>query len=105
MDFNQLIIGLAGVIASASPIVFAVIGETITERAGVINLSLNGVILLTAMAGFATAVITDSLLLGFLAGALIGALVALVIAVTSITLRQSQVAVGFVLTLMTRDLA
>ncbi|MCK6580070.1 MAG: ABC transporter permease [Anaerolineae bacterium] len=105
MEFDQLIIGLAGVIATASPIVFAVLGETLTERAGVINLSVNGMILLTAMSGFAVAATTGSVLLGFAAGMLIGALVGAVVAFTSITLRQSQVAIGFVLALMTRDLA
>lgn len=105
MDFNLLIIGLASVVAAASPIVFAVLGETITERAGVINLSLNGLILLTAMAGFAVGLQTDSVILGFLMGAFIGAVVGLIVAFTSITLGQSQVAVGFVLTLLTRDLA
>lgn len=105
MEFNQLIIGLASVVAAASPIVFAVLGETLSERAGVINLSLNGLIILTAMAGFVVALITDSVVLGFLAGAAIGALVSALLAFTSITLRQSQVAVGFVLALLSRDLA
>jgi general nucleoside transport system permease protein len=105
MDNNTIILGLAGVIAAAAPILFAVIGETITERAGVINLSVNGTILLSAMGGFAVAINTDSLLLGFLAGMVIGGLVALVVAFSSITLRQSQVAVGFVLALLCRDLA
>lgn len=105
MSTDLLLIGLAGVLASAAPVVFAVIGETITERAGVINLSVNGTILLAAMGSFAVAVVSGSLLLGFLAGMLIGAAVALVVAFTSITLRQSQVAVGFVLALMCRDLA
>jgi general nucleoside transport system permease protein len=100
-----LLIGLAGVFAAAAPLVFAVIGETISERAGVINLSVNGTILLSAMTGFAVSVSTNSLLLGYLAGAAVGALVAFVVAFSSITLRQSQVAVGFVLTLMCRDLA
>ena len=100
-----ILLGLAGVLTSAAPIVFAVIGETITERAGVINLSVNGSILLSAMAGFAVSLATDSLILGFVAGAVIGALVALLVAFSSITLRQSQVAVGFVLTLMCRDLS
>lgn len=104
MDSTTLV-GLAGILAAAAPIVFASIGETITERAGVINLSLNGTILLTAMAGFATASTTGSLFLGFLVGALIGAFVALIIAFSSITLKQSQVAIGFVLALMCRDLA
>ena len=102
---NTTLIGLAGVLVAAAPVLFAVIGETITERAGVVNLSLNGTVLLSAMGGFATAYNTGSLLLGFLAGMLIGALVAFVVAFGSITLRQSQVAVGFVLALAARDLA
>ncbi len=105
MDSELILIGLAGVLASAAPVVFAALGETIAERAGVINLSLNGKIILTAMASFAVSVETGSLLLGFLTGMAVGGLVALVVAFNSITLRQSQVAVGFVLALMTRDLA
>jgi len=105
METNTLLIGLAGVLAAAAPILIAVIGETLTERAGVINLSMNGTILLTAMGGFAVAYKTNSLLLGFLAGMFIGALVALIIAFSSITLKLSQVAVGFVLALLCRDLS
>jgi simple sugar transport system permease protein len=105
MDANALLTGLAGVLAAAGPILFAVIGETITERAGIINLSMNGTILLSAMGSFAVAYETESLLLGFLAGILIGALVSLIVAFSSITLKQSQVAVGFVLALACRDLS
>ena len=105
MDINTILVGLAGVLAGAAPVLFAVIGETISERAGVINLSMNGTILLSAMGGFAVASTTGSLLLGFLAGALIGALVALIVAFGSITLKQSQVAIGFVLAMTCRDLA
>lgn len=105
MDTNTLLIGLAGVLAVAAPILFAVIGETITERAGIINLSLNGTVLLCAMGGFTVAYKTGSVLLGFLAGMVIGALMALIVAFSSITLKQSQVAVGFVLALAGRDLA
>ena len=105
MTMEQIVIGLAGVFVATAPILFAVIGETLTERAGVINLSLNGLILLSAMASFAVAVLTQSLWLGFLTGAAVGAIVSLVVAFSSITLRQSQVAVGFVLALLCRDLA
>lgn len=105
MNDNVLLIGLAGVLASAAPILFATIGETITERAGVINLSVNGTILLAAMSSFAVALATSSVLLGFLCGALVGALVALLVAFSSISLKQSQVAVGFVLAFLGRDLA
>ncbi|HOU43012.1 MAG TPA: ABC transporter permease [Anaerolineaceae bacterium] len=102
---NTLIIGLATILAAAAPILFAAIGETISERAGVINLSANGTILLSAMAGFAVAVSTNSVLLGFITGALIGGLVAFIVAFFSISLKQSQVAVGFILALLCRDLA
>jgi len=105
MNDGILIAGLAGILFSAAPIVFAVMGETLSERAGVINLSMNGTILLSAMGGFTVSLATGSLILGFLAGAAIGALVALVVAFASIALRQSQVAVGFVLTLLCRDLS
>ena len=105
MTTEMILVGLAGVLAAAAPVLFAVIGETISERAGVINLSMNGTILLSAMASFGVAVTTDNLLLGFLMGALVGALVALVIAFCNITLKQSQVAVGFVLALICRDLS
>ena len=101
----DLTILLAGVVAGAAPIVFAALGETITEKAGLINLSLDGTILLSAMTAFAIAFETDSVLAGFIGGALVGALMALVVAVFSIYLDQNQVAVGFVLTLMGRDLA
>ncbi len=102
---DTLFVGLAGVVALSTPVVLATLGEILTERAGVINLALNGTILLSAMTGFAVAVNTDSLVLGFLAGALVGMVVALLVAFTSLSLGQSQVAVGFVLTLLTRDLA
>jgi ABC-type uncharacterized transport system permease subunit len=101
----DLTILLASVVAAAAPIVLAAVGETITEKAGLINLSLDGAILLSAIAAFAVTFETRSLMLGFLCGATVGALVAATVAVFSIYLHQNQVAVGFVLTLMTRDLA
>lgn len=102
---NTLLAGLAGVVALSTPVVLATLGEILTERVGVINLSLNGMILLSAMASFAVAVHTQSLVLGFLTGALVGAMVAFLVAFPSLHLGLSQVAVGFVLTLLTRDLS
>lgn len=96
---------LRSVIAAATPLVFAGIGEALTERSGVVNLSLDGSILLSAMAGFVVAYLSGSLLLGFAAAMLVGALVALLVAYASIALRQDQVAVGFVLTLLCGDLS
>ena len=104
MNENLLNI-LSGIVRNATPLVIASIGETITERAGVVNLSLDGSIVFSAMAGFVVALLTDSILLGVLAAMGVGALVALIIAVADIELKQDQVAVGFVLTLLCRDIA
>jgi simple sugar transport system permease protein len=105
MDDLNLTILVASVIAGAAPIVLASLGETLSEKAGVINLSLDGSILLSAMVAFTTAYISHSLILGFLAGAIAGALVAAIVGLFSIYLGQSQVAVGFVMTLTAKDLA
>lgn len=111
MDTAQLIPIISVAIATSTPLVFATIGETFTERAGVINLSAEGTILLSAMTGFAVAKTTEglgstpSLLLGFASAALVGAAIALVVAFGALTLKQSQVAIGFVLTLLCADLS
>lgn len=101
----DLTILLASVVAAATPVVLATIGETITEKAGIINLSLDGTIILSAMVAFVISFESNSLLLGFGCAALVGAAVAALVAFFSLRLGQSQVAVGFVLTLMARDLA
>jgi simple sugar transport system permease protein len=105
MDLNQLIIIFATAIATATPLVFAVVGETITERAGVINLSAEGTIMFCCMVGFAAAFTTNSLIFGFIAAAIAGALIALIVAYCTITLRQSQIAIGFVMALLFVDLS
>jgi len=102
---DQLTIDLAAVLAAAAPLIFATMGETITERSGVVNLSLDGTMLLAAMSGFAVALLSGSVLLGFGAAALVGALVALVLAWVSLRLGQSQTAVGFVLALLCTELS
>lgn len=105
MIFPDLSILIAGVIVGAAPIVIATIGETISEKSGIINLSLDGTILFTAMLGFAVSYETGSVWLGFAIAGAAGAAIAAIVAYFSIFLGLSQVAVGFVLTLMTRDLA
>ena len=105
MDSSTLLSTLALVLASSSPLVLAVVGETLTEKAGVVNLSLDGAILLSAMVGFAVAFLTGSLILAFLAAMLVGALAAGLIAFSSIVLKLDQIAVGFVLTMLCTDLS
>jgi simple sugar transport system permease protein len=96
---------LSSIVANATPLVIAGLGETISERSGVINLSLDGSLALTAMLAFAVTITTGSPLLGIGVAMLVGAFVALLIAVADIELRQDQVAIGFVLTLLAADVA
>jgi ABC-type uncharacterized transport system permease subunit len=105
METDFLLQTLSSIVAASAPVVLASIGEMISEKSGVINLSLDGSIALSAMTGFAVAFSTGSVMLGILAAMAVGALVASIIAFASITLRQEQVAVGFVLTLLCTELA
>lgn len=101
----ELLDTLNGIVFNATPLVIAGIGETITERAGVVNLSLDGSLVLSALAAFITLLATGDFFLAMLAGMIAGALIAGIVAVAGITLRQDQVAIGFVLTLLGADLA
>jgi simple sugar transport system permease protein len=91
---------LASIIFSASPLVYASVGETIGEKAGVVNLSMEGTVMLAAMTAFVTTLQTGDLILGFLAAAAVGAAFAAIIAFSSIRLRLHQYAVGFTLYLL-----
>jgi simple sugar transport system permease protein len=102
---QELINILNSIVANATPLVIAGLGETITERAGVVNLSLDGSLALSAMLGFVAAAVSGSVEIGLQVAMIAGALIALLIAVAGIELRQDQVAIGFVLTLLCADLA
>jgi ABC-type uncharacterized transport system permease subunit len=96
---------LRGIVRSAAPVVIAGQGELITERSGVINLSLDGSIMLSAMTAHAVVRNTGNLPQAVLAAMAVGAAIAFVVVFSSIALRLSQVAVGFVLTILCADLA
>lgn len=102
---DSLINILNSIVANATPLVIAGIGETITERAGVVNLSLDGSLALAAMAGFVAALTTGNPLVGLLVAMLVGGIIALIVAVADIHLKQDQVAIGFILTLLCADIA
>jgi ABC-type uncharacterized transport system permease subunit len=105
MNESELIRIFSSIVFQAAPLMIAVCGETITERAGVVNLALDGTMLMSAMTGFVVGFSTGSVWWGFLAAAAVGAFFALIVAFGSIRLRQSQVAIGFVLTLLGEDLS
>jgi ABC-type uncharacterized transport system permease subunit len=91
---------LASIVFFASPLIYAAVGETISEKAGVVNLSMEGTMALAAMTGFVSATLTGNVIVGFLAAMGVGALMAAIIAVASIELSLNQIAVGFVLALL-----
>ena len=101
MDLSAInpILLTAALMSAATPILLAATGELIVERAGVLNLGVEGMMILGAICGFAIAVESGSPLLGFLAAAAGGAVLSLLFAfLTQITL-ANQVASGLALTL------
>ncbi len=91
---------LVGTLGAATPLVLAGLGELITERSGVMNLGVEGMMLIGAIAGFATGVGTDgNMTLGLLAGAGAGVLAASLFAVLALSLAANQAACGLALTI------
>jgi len=88
---------LLGAVLSGTPVFYATLGEVIGERAGIVNLGLEGVMLMGAMAGFAVTVQTGSAAAGVAAGALTGAVFNMVFGYLVITRRANQLAAGLAL--------
>ena len=79
---------LASVLATAAPLIIAALGETLTEKAGVINLSLDGSLLLSAMVAFMVAYESGSFMLAFASAAATAAAVAALVGIFGIYLGQ-----------------
>jgi simple sugar transport system permease protein len=90
---------LAGTMSAALPLLLAGLGEQIGEKAGVLNLGIEGIMLGGAFCSFAVALASGSFGLGFAAGALAGMAVAAVFAVLCVVLPLSQIVIGIALTL------
>ncbi len=101
MDFGSInpTILIASLIVASVPIMLAAIGELVVEKSGVLNLGVEGMMIMGAISGFIIAVQTGSPLLGFLGGAVGGAGLSLVFAFLTQTLLANQVATGLALTL------
>ncbi|MCF8466378.1 MAG: ABC transporter permease [Sneathiella sp.] len=87
------------VITAATPLVFAGIGELITEKSGVLNLGVEGMMLVGAVSGFITATVTGNYFLAVAAAALAGAIMAFLFGILTLSLMANQVATGLALTL------
>jgi general nucleoside transport system permease protein len=86
-------------IAAATPLLVAAIGELVVERAGVLNLGVEGMMVMGAVSGFGVALWTGWPLVGLLAAIIVGMLMALVFAVLTQSLAANQVPTGIALTL------
>jgi simple sugar transport system permease protein len=97
MDLLQAI--LQGVIVASTPLVFAAIGEVVAERSGVLNLGVEGMMIMGAIAGFAMTLDSGSYFAGVIAAALAGAAAATVFGLLTQYLMSNQVATGLALTI------
>lgn len=96
---------MLGIIIAATPLVFAAIGELVVEKSGVLNLGVEGMMIVGAIAGFAATAETGSFLAGIVAAVLAGALIAFLFALLTQTLLANQVATGLALTMFGLGLA
>ena len=90
---------LITVIGAATPLLFAAVGELVVEKSGVLNLGVEGMMVLGAVCAFAATLTTGSAVLGILAGAAAGAAMAMIFALLTLTLLANQVASGLALTI------
>ncbi|WP_026623214.1 general nucleoside transport system permease protein [Ensifer sp. WSM1721] len=91
---------LLSVITAATPLVLAAAGELVAERSGVLNLGVEGMMIMGAVSAFAATQITGSPYVGVLAGIAAGVLFALLFGFLTLTLVANQVATGLALTLL-----
>jgi ABC-type uncharacterized transport system permease subunit len=85
---------LIGILASgirlATPYLFASLGETFGQKSGVLNLGVEGIMLLGAFAGFYTTLITDNPWFGLLAAIIVGGVMGVAVALINVTLKAEQ---------------
>ncbi|MEI6799318.1 MAG: ABC transporter permease [Pseudomonadota bacterium] len=96
---------LAGTLAAATPLLLAALGELITERAGVLNLGIEGMMALGAAVGFVVTYTTHNPVLGFAAAALAGIALSLVFATLALGFMANQVAAGLAIGVLGQGLS
>ncbi len=88
------------IMTAATPLLLAALGETVVERSGVLNLGVEGMMVMGAVCGFAAGFVTGSPWLGLLAAIAAGVVMSLLFGVLTLTLVSNQVATGLALTLL-----
>jgi ABC-type uncharacterized transport system permease subunit len=96
---NELAALTAATLSAGTPLLLAALGIVISERSGVVNLGIEGIMLVAAAAGFAAAHATGLPIAGFVTGALVGALLATLFAALTLGLLTNQYATGLALAL------
>ncbi len=86
-------------LGAGTPLVFAALGELVTEKSGVLNLGVEGMMLAGAVSGFAVAADTSNLWLGVLVAVVAGAAMSLIFGILTLTFQANQVASGLALTI------
>jgi simple sugar transport system permease protein len=99
MDQAIVISFVLSVMTASTPLLLAATGELVTEKSGVLNLGVEGMMLVGAIVGFATTVHTGSAPLGVLAALLAGMAMSLIFAILTLTFLANQVATGLALTI------
>ena len=99
MNLDILAPVLLTVISAATPLLFAALGELVAEKSGVLNLGVEGMMIVGAVCAFAVAASSGSGSLGIVAGAAAGMALAFVFGVLTLTLASNQVATGLALTI------
>ena len=94
MNFSTLALFISDTLLFATPLLFTALGGMFTEKAGVTNIGLEGMMTIGAFAGATVGYYTKSALLGFIAGGIAAALIALIHAIVSITFGADQVVSG-----------
>jgi len=91
---------LSAAIQAGTPLLFATLGEIMTEKSGNLNLGVEGIMLVGAVVGFQVGLITSNPVLALLGAAAAGALTALIFAFLTVTLKANQVVTGLSLTIL-----
>jgi simple sugar transport system permease protein len=97
---SPLVQVLLTIITASTPLLIAALGELVTERSGVLNLGVEGMMVMGAVAGFGGALVTGSALVGVIAAILAGMAMAAIFAFLTLKLVSNQVATGLALTLL-----
>jgi general nucleoside transport system permease protein len=105
MNGNIWVLASADSVAIATTLILAALGALFTERAGVLNLGIEGILLTSAISSFLAADSSGSIWLGLIVGSLVGALLAGIHAVLSVVLRANQIVSGLALVIFGTGLA